>query len=200
MQHPLQILRDYYLECFAESIENARNRFDQFATELLLELPSLKHPEYCYRLYRADIMGKRAGDPGVLEVNVTAKEVTRWREALPQHVSIVAPVVWNGIEFRVTDANPSEAELVAWTTRWLDLSDSKYVEGQQFQQVAHSVTPPRSAKGGYEFSVDFGSAPTTAFDELLSIISGGSAKVSVGSFTYAGSSSEGGRQRTKHCT
>jgi hypothetical protein len=42
MRHPLQAVRDYYLDCFAKSIENARDRFDQFATELLLELPSLK--------------------------------------------------------------------------------------------------------------------------------------------------------------
>jgi len=200
MRHPLQTLRDYYLDSFAESIECARDRFDQFATELLLELPSLKHPEYCYRLYRADIMGKRAGEPGVLEVNVTAKDVTAWQEVLPQHVSIAAPVVWNGIEFRVTDAKPSEAELVAWTERWLDVPDSQYVEGQQFQQVVHSVTPPRSAKSGYEFSVDFGSAPTTAFDELLAIIARDSATVSVGSFSYVDSSSHGGRQRTKRCT
>jgi hypothetical protein len=36
MRPPLQRLRDYYLECFAESIEKARGRFDQLATELLL--------------------------------------------------------------------------------------------------------------------------------------------------------------------
>ena len=93
MRHPLQRLRDYYLDCFAESIEKARGRFDQFTTELLLELPSLKYPEYCHRLYRADIMGRRPGEPGILEVNVTQKKVTAWRKLLPPHVRIAGPIV-----------------------------------------------------------------------------------------------------------
>lgn len=70
MRHPLDPLREYYLDCFRRSVEDARRRrrrFDQLTTELLLEVPSLKHPEYCHRLYRIDIFGKRDGKDGILE-------------------------------------------------------------------------------------------------------------------------------------
>ena len=182
MRHPLQTLRDYYLNCFGESVKNASSRFDQFTTELLLELPSLKYAEYCHRLYRADIIGKRAGEPGMLEVNVMQKKVRAWRNAFPPTVRADGPMVWNGIEFRVADVHPPEAELLAWASSWLDVSDSRYDESAPFQQVVHNITPPRLVDGGYVFSVDFGSAPTLAFDELIEIVARGSARVSIGSY------------------
>lgn len=88
MRHPLEPLREYYLDCFRQSVEKARARFDPMTTELLLELPSLKHPEYCHRLYRVDIIGKQDGKDGILEVNVTPKGAIGWRKMLPRVAQI----------------------------------------------------------------------------------------------------------------
>jgi hypothetical protein len=182
MPHPLQPIRDYFLDCFRESIAAARGDLDQFATELLLELSSLKHPEYCYRLYRADIVGKKNGKSVVQEITVGQREVLGCHTAFPTGVSIDTPIVWYGIEFEVTGGPPDEKALLDWATRWLDISDGRYVESAEFQEVVHSVTPPAIKDTGFGLSVDFGSAPTAAFDELLEILARAAKSVSVGSF------------------
>jgi hypothetical protein len=187
MSHPLQPIRDYFLDCFRQSITKARGELDQLATELLLEIPSLKHPEYCYRLYRADIVGKRDGKSKILEVTVGGREVLAWKSAVPVGVSLDAPMVWYGIEFEVSGTTPDERALLDWTTRWMDISDSRYDDSAEFQQVIHSVTPPRITDSGFNISVDFGSAPTTAFDELTQLLVRDARRVSVGSFFLSGS-------------
>ena len=185
MNHPLQIVRDHYLDCFRESIADARSRFTEFTTELLLELPTLKYPEYCYRLYRVDIIGKRVEESGVVEVNVTEREV-QWRGLFPSTVTVDTPLVWNGVEFRVANSKLPVNELAEWTTNWLDVSDDRYSKTAEFQHVIHSNTPPKPIDSGYHISVDFGSAPVVAFDELLQIIVRNATHVSVGSFSYVG--------------
>lgn len=182
MSHPLQPIRDYFLDCFRESIATARGDLDQFETELLLELSSLKHPEYCYRLYRADIVGKKDGKSVVQEITVGEREVLGWHTTFPAGVSIDAPIVWYGVEFKVTGGPPDEKALLDWATRWLDISDGRYAESAEFQEVIHSVTPPTINDTGFSVSIDFGSAPTAAFDELLQILARDAKCVSVGSF------------------
>jgi hypothetical protein len=184
MRHPLEPVRDYYLDCFRHSIESARTQFDQFTNELLLELPSLKYSAYCHRLYRADIIGKRADENRVVEVNVAPKTAPLSRHILPSIVKVEGALVWNGIEFRVTDAEAAEDDLVTRASKWLDLSDSRYEVGAQLQHVVHSVTPPQTTDRGYQLSVDFGSAPTVAFDELLAVVARDARGVAVGSFIH----------------
>jgi hypothetical protein len=182
MLHPLQPIRDYYLDCFRESISKARAELDQFATELLLELSSLKYPEYCYRLYRADIVGKKEGKSVVQEVTVSERKVLGSHVAFPKYVSVDAPIVWYGIEFEVVGASPNQKDLLAWASRWMDISDDRYVESAEFQEVVHSFTPPTITETGFSISVDFGSAPTAAFDELTQLLARDAQSVSIGSF------------------
>jgi hypothetical protein len=182
MSHPLQPVRDYFLECFRQSITKARDELDQVVSELLMEIPSLKHPDYCYRLYRADIIGKRDGKPQISEVMVGGREVLDWKSTVPVGVTLDAPVVWNGIEFEVSGPSPDERALVDWTTRWMDVSDSRFDDSAEFQQVVHSVTPPRITDSGFAISVDFGSATASAFDELIQLLVRDAGRVSVGSF------------------
>jgi hypothetical protein len=180
--HPLKSLRDYYLDCFRKSIVTAPNHFDQFTTELLLELASPKHYDYCYRLYRADIISKHRGKTAVREVNVSVSDVASWETVLPARSSIDAPLAWNGIEFRVDGASTPEADLVVWATVWIDATDSRYDEATEFQYVVHNITPPAPTASGFTLSVDFGSAPIVAFDELLQLLVRDADRVSVGSF------------------
>ena len=181
MNHPLEDHRAYFLQCFREGIGKARDSLDQFATELLLELSSLKYPDYCYRLYRADIVGKRDGKNVIREITLGGRDVLAPPGVFPASVSFDAPVVWYGIEFVVAGSTIDEARLIEWTTRWLDVTDSRYVESAEFQEVIHNVRPPKKTDAGFEISVDFGTAPVAAFDELVQILST-TGKVSVGSF------------------
>jgi hypothetical protein len=181
--HPLDPVREKFLSHFREAIANARNELDQFATELLLELPSLKHDEYCYRLYRADIVGKKEGKSKVCEIALDEQEVHQWKNVFPDTVRFATPIVWYGIEFEIHGAAPDIKAIQDWTTQWLDIADARYVESAEFQEVAHSVTPPKMTDSGYVLSVDFGSAPTRAFDELIQIVAKDAHEVSVGSFS-----------------
>jgi hypothetical protein len=182
MSHPLQPIRDYYLDGFRKSIADALGELDQFATELLLEIPSLKHPDYCYRLYRADIIGQANGETKIREVRVGECEVTGWRSALPANVSVDSPLVWYGVEFEVIGEPPDKSVLLDWSSWWIDISDSRYEQSAEFQQVVHSVTPPTISESGFNISVDFGSAPTAAFDELTELLARDGRQMSVGSF------------------
>lgn len=182
MSHPFQPIRDHFLDCFRKSIAEAGSEFDQFTTELLLEIPSLKHPDYCYRLYRADIVCKRDGKSEIREIATGAREVSDWQSRVPAGLSIDTPMVWYGIEFDVVGARPDEPALLDWTSRWMDISDSRYDEAAEFQQVVHNVTPLERTESGFTISVDFGSAPTDAFDELAELLVQDGRRVSVGSF------------------
>jgi len=188
MPHLLEPIRDYYLDCFRQSVASARAELDQFTTELLLELPSLKHSEYCYRLYRTDVIGKKDGKSVVRETTVPAREISG---ALSGIVSLDAPLVWYGVEFEVSGAAPDERSLIDWTSRWIDISDARYRDGEEFQGVVHSVTPPERKDYGFSLSVDFGSAPTSAFDELTEILARDARSVAVGSyFLFRGANEE----------
>ncbi|WP_211340623.1 hypothetical protein, partial [Thermomonas haemolytica] len=50
--------------------------------------------------------------------------------------------------------------------------------------IIHSVTEPSLTHSHIEFSVDFGSAPVAAFDELVALL--GSNLHSIGSYSIAG--------------
>ena len=181
--HPLAALRDFYLERFRQSIAKATLELDGIATELLIEIPSLPHSEYCYRLYRVDVIGQRDGVSQVREVTLSeGSQASNCQWAQSHNVKFAAPIVWYGIEFEVTGICPHE-ELISWTSRWLDIEDERWVDSQEFQMVIHSVTPPTRTVNGFQISVDFGSAPLEAFDELVQLLSKTAELVSIGSFS-----------------
>ncbi len=68
MSHFLSNVRNRFLECFQQSIEKAKTELDTVATELLVEWSNKVHPEYCFRLYRTDIIGKQGVKTIVCEV------------------------------------------------------------------------------------------------------------------------------------
>jgi hypothetical protein len=182
MDHPLHHVRESFLRGYRSVVDEARDELADVVTELLMEIPGLAHAEACYRLYRIDIAGKRNGEITLREVRCDAQEVRNWQPLVPNGVQIDAPILWEGMEFDVVGARPSETALIEWATRWMDISDARYDESAEFQQVVHSISPPEPTSSGVHVSVDFGSAPTTAFDELLEVLLQGGATVSVGSF------------------
>jgi hypothetical protein len=182
MSHFLSAVRERFLDCFRQSIEKARADLDTMATELLVEWSNKIYPEYCFRLYRTDIIGKQAEKTIVREIAHEAIECLGSKDNLPIKVHIVSAMVWYGIDFRVTGGPPSLGEIIKWSERWLDLEDARFVEGQLFQEVIHNIKPPAATEDGYTVSVDFGTAPTTAFDELIGLLLQNASRVEVGSY------------------
>lgn len=173
------------MECFQQSIEKAKAELDTVATELLVEWSSKLHPEYCFRLYRTDIIGKQGEKTIVREVAHEVVECPGSKDNLPDGACIVSALVWYGIDFRVSGEVPNLGELVKWSERWLDLDDAQFVEGHLFQEVIHNITPPTPTAEGFSISVDFGTAPTTAFDELVVLLLQKASRVEIGSYLFA---------------
>jgi hypothetical protein len=185
MNHPFEDLRSYYLACFESSLERAQDEFDTVATEVLLELPMPDEPEICYRVFRADIVGRICGKTKMREVNVANRSVSAAIAAPRATINLINPMIWNDLHFRVQGARVAELQLQEWMRYWLDVDHQRHNDVQVFQSVVHYVSRPLISKDGFEFSVDFGSAPTVALDAILRILSDGSQVVTVGSFDLA---------------
>jgi len=166
-------------------VESARDRYDSFSPELLIDLPKPDESQECYRLYRVDVVGVRDGKTVAQETNVQLRDVPSDGQLASSKIRLVNPMVWNGLEFRVADSEIPDAELTNWIRYWLDIDDTRYRDGQRFQSVIHNATRPTIEDSGFALSVDFGSAPTEALDELLRLLCGRSKMVTIGSFTCA---------------
>lgn len=96
----------------------------------------------------------------------------------------LSPFVWNRVEFRSTYAPKDIQPLTDWTNKWMDLEDKNPVDKDGLSGVIHSVTYPNANNSFWYFMVDFGSAPTQAFDDLLTVLSSmGVINITVGSFS-----------------
>lgn len=79
------------------------------------------------------------------------------------------PIAWNGVDFQVAPILDRPG-LEAWALRWLDVNDDHPQDGDGLQGVVHSVSDPEDQDGSAKFSVDFGSAPVEAFEQLLTML------------------------------
>jgi hypothetical protein len=140
-----------------------------------------------YRYFRVDLVSGSVSPPNLTDVNVDPHETFEplcfaWDSGLKVTLH---PFVWNGIEF-VSGLVPNDLPLLTdWVSRWLDVGDTKPQDDDGLSEIIHSVTYPMVEGSRWSFSVDFGSAPIGAFEELLNILSKLDVMaVSVGSFTY----------------
>lgn len=78
-------------------------------------------------------------------------------------------MAWNGVDFHL-NTNFNWGPLESWALRWLDVEDQHHQDSDGLQGVIHSVTAPEIRGELAEFSVDFGSAPILAFEELLHVL------------------------------
>lgn len=175
-------------------IEQARSHYLQQLSSTLLSLSSQGrsvYPEICfelerpearselYRLYVVDILERLPdGETKAMDINV---------DPSPMHVPglpIDAPIVWNGIEFRCVPEHFPEEALVSWGSRWITDESPPLGPQDDLTGIIHSVTEPVLSHSHVEFSVDFGSAPVTAFDELVALLGGN--LQSIGSYSLVG--------------
>lgn len=81
----------------------------------------------------------------------------------------LSPLAWNGVDISI-DVVPSSTRLEQWALHWLDVNDTQREDERGFQSVIHSITEPTTADGWTTFSVDFGSAPLVAAEDLLKLL------------------------------
>jgi hypothetical protein len=174
----IEQLRARYLTELNSSLVSLSSQGRTVYAEICLELPRLDVRRPLYRRYVVDILEQLPdGKTKVIEINVAPTTL---------HVSGLpfdAPVAWNGIEFRCLPGSFDEDALDLWGTRWITDESPPLGPQDGLTGIIHSVTEPAIRKSRIEFSVDFGSAPVAAFDQLVNLL-GGSLH-SMGSYALA---------------
>jgi hypothetical protein len=169
-------VRDYYIKALTDGISKAKASDPSVGSEICLETKR-QCSHLVYRLFVADIVTKGTSGIGITEVNVDPIG------AIDPAMNVDAPVAWNGIEFRCkASAFPNEA-VSRWAEKWISDESPPCGPCDNLTGIIHSITEPETESGITHFSVDFGSAPLLALDELVSIL--GSGLVAVGSYSLS---------------
>ena len=163
----LSQVRDHYLAKYRDALTEYLHKYQPSSPEVLFELP---HPErpYAFRLYRADMASNVNGQPCMSDVNPsTHLHFPPFLDRSEGRLgATVHPIAWNGVEFRCTGEFRVD-QLETWCLKWLDIDDVGPKDETGLLGAIHSVTEPEAKADGIMFSVDFGSAPTTAVAELF---------------------------------
>lgn len=165
----LEDVREHYLDALQKSLSDLKQKHSSVAAELLLEIG--RETAYAFRLYRVDMATTVDGVPKMCECNLSnyLNFSPRTFTLYPGLSLALSPIAWNGVEIMI-DMVPPLAALEQWTLRWLDVNDTHEDDERGYQSVIHSVTAPTTADGWTTFSVDFGSAPVVAVQELLQLL------------------------------
>lgn len=169
--------RSHYLRQLTTTLSSLSSEGRSVYAEICLELDRPRARNELFRLYVVDILERLPdGETKVIEINIEPSPIDI--PGLP----IDAPIVWNGIEFRCAPEHfPGEA-LVSWGSRWITDESPPLGPQDSLTGIIHSVTEPSISHSHIEFSVDFGSAPVAAFDELIILL--GSNLHSLGSYSF----------------
>ena len=157
--------RSDYNRFFHRALKRRRDLGENLTGEVCLALNKAVDHDL-YQLFVVDALRRKPdGSIGVIEFN--SEPVAA---AYPELV-IESLVAWNGITFRCSPFAFPEDRLVAWGERWIHDESPPFGPQDELTGIIHSVTPPERVRGLLEFSVDFGSAPFDAFEELLQLLS-----------------------------
>ena len=178
----LAAIRQPYVEKLAQAakaqeayVEPAyRTNDGALATEGLWDLPC-----------RADVItaaGENAGE----SIQVDSQSQL---DFAPIHFSIaetaveLAPFIWDWLSLEVSGLAQDQAAqvLIDWFNQWFDGEDENPVNDAGLQEVIHFMSDPEATADGFKLTIDLGSAPSEAVEDLLFALSdAGAAKVQLG--------------------
>ncbi len=162
MLEQLTAARNHYLEGYAKAVQNRQDHTPEVGMQVGDDAPEP------YNLYRFDLVSFDGDEPSLVEVNLES-----YIESEPMIYQVgdmaveIQSLHWNGIEFSVQPAIVDEEPLKVWAIRWLDLEEDLDLGG-----FIHSLTAPEDDRGYTMWSVDFGTAPVQAVQELLQVLAG----------------------------
>jgi hypothetical protein len=157
-------VRKRYLRAFHKGLADLKAEGRECYPEVRVELNSNSSREF-YRLWVLDVLEKKPdGSTGVIEFNIDPVETIF--PGLPG----TRPLVWNSITFSCARSHFDEADLLAWGERWIHDESPPLGSQDNLTGIIHSITQPEVKGDLVSFSIDFGSAPLQAFDELLLVL------------------------------
>lgn len=94
-------------------------------------------------------------------------EPTEYQTADGIHL-LLKPIAWNAVDFICDQFDSDSEDFQKWCAKWMDLDEVLEPDDYDLSGVLHSVIIPKPyAEEQIIFTVDFGSAPIAAFEELL---------------------------------
>ena len=156
---------------YLQSLAEYREQYQPSAPEVMFQLSDNGQPNV-FRLYRADMASGAVDPPNITDVNLAALADTG-AQVIPLPSRLVVhlhPIRWNCVDFLVDQMLADSGELQQWCSKWLDIDETGPLDEHGLLGAIHSVTAPEPQENGVSFSVDFGSAPVDAVNELLSVL------------------------------
>lgn len=168
----LDEIRDYYLQRFEVLVEERRQAGAQVVTEEALRRADgevvtdgpLALP------MRTDLVAFPADGAAPENLLIDTEKMLAfepvtftWEGGLAVRVE---PFQWNWCTLELEGEGITADPLRAWFMRWFDRPPT----GGPWQEVVHFMSDPVSRETGAAVSVDFGSAPVDAFEELLDAV------------------------------
>lgn len=187
MEHPevedvVERLRDLYVDGYRARLAQIKSEATFAQPELLVRIRNGR-PEL-YELYRPDVA---TGLPDAMDfVEINDRRFLNFQPVTFEIGSLqvtLRPAFWNGIEFVMRGVPESWAAFEKWIEEWIDPDDVKPAGEDGLAQVIHNVVLPETHEGwAWSTCIDFGSAPTAAFWQLLAVLeSMGTTQVEIGS-------------------
>lgn len=170
--------RDRWHRRYLHALASYKEQYRPSAPEVMFELSDNGQPRV-FRLYRADMASGATNPPNMADVNLEPVADTGSKEfSLPSGLVVqLRPIHWNGVEFLVDEIPDDGEQLQKWCSKWLDLDEVGPADEHGLLGVIHHVTAPEPQGNGIMFSVDFGSAPIGAVDELFALLHRGGASL-----------------------
>lgn len=150
---------------------------DRMAIELQLALNESENLRPPFNLYRIDCFHYGPDDPKVdgkfidIQTPLMLPSLTSFE--LPGVQMRLQPFFWGRCRLLLSgEADPEfESELRIWFEYWIDPDEENFTSDPfELQQVVHSLSATRGDNGSWSLQVDLGSAPPTAFLDLVRLI------------------------------
>ena len=163
----LEKARSEYLQHYRDVIARNREGHEKFAPEILLELSD--RVGLHRKLYRVDMICADDGTNAVIEANLDQPtQIAETTETKGQALVTIRPFAWNGVVIVARDGILADVD--PWFLRWADIEDENENDDDGLGGVIHSLYVTERGDEEIEYSIDFGSAPIDAFEDLLDLL------------------------------
>jgi len=163
-------VRQHYLIGLIASFQEYEISHKPSSLEVMFELQ--RAVALPFRLFRADMASNVNGEANIQEVNLNShlSFETFVEESVFGLTVEVQPMHWNDVEV-YANAQIESTAFEEWALKWLDLEDKHATSADGLQSVIHSITFHEQEIGCSRVTVDWGSAPLEAIEELLQLLS-----------------------------
>lgn len=162
-------IRHHYLGALISSYEEFKKLHQPSSPEVMLQLE--RDGALAYKLYRVDMASNSAAGPLMQDVVPTTylNFESKSFEPLDELQVTVSPFYWSNLEISA-DSALRDSDLEEWALLWLDVSDCHIHDTNGLQNVIHSLERPQGNESASKFTVDMGSAPPQAIEDLMTLL------------------------------